>query len=121
MSVRLMLRRSLPGSGRAVRDHIRRGDQIVQVIEARWGVDHPHQWKMKHVRWYLDVGTAELATSTRYDHWRTVRALLASMGRLRDWEPRLRGPWCHRSGQAGRGAGGRPPKLPHRAIRRREV
>lgn len=112
MSIKLMLRRALPGSSRAVRDHIRRGEQIAAAIEARWGVDHPHRWQMKHVRWYLDAGTVNLSAATRYDHWRTIRALIAVMGRLDDWGPRLRGPWFYKSGQKGRGVAGRPPKLP---------
>lgn len=115
MSIELMLRRALPGSNRAVREHIRRGEQIATAIAGRWGVNHPHRWKMKHVRWYCQTATADLSAATRYDHWRTTRALLAVMGRLEDWEPRLRGPWFYRTGKKGRGRAGRPPKLPRRA------
>ena len=71
MSIDLMLRRALPGSNRAVREHIRRGEQIATAIAERWGVNHPHRWKMKHVRWYCQIATADLSTATRYDHWRT--------------------------------------------------
>lgn len=111
MSIELMLRRALPGSSRAVRNHIRRGEQIAAAIAERWRVDHPHRWKMKHVQWYLNAATADLSAATRYDHWRTIRALLSVMGRLEDWEPRLRGPWCYKTGSQGSGRGGRPPKL----------
>lgn len=68
---------------------------------------------MKHVRWYLQVATADLSPATRYDHWRSIRALLAAMRKLHDWEPRLQGPWFYKTGQKGPGGAGRPPKLPH--------
>lgn len=115
-SIHQILRRAQPGSSGAVRDHIRRGERIAAAIAERWGADHPHHWRLKHVRWYLECSSHQLSPATRYDHWRTVRALLAALGRLPDWEPRLRGPWRRRDGVSRpRGRGGRPAKLANRA------
>lgn len=115
-SIHQILRRAQPGSSGAVHDHIRRSKRIAAAIEGRWGVDHPHQWRLKHVRWYLERSCRHLTPATRYDHWRTIRVLLAAMGRLPNWEPRLRGPWCSKDGISHpRSRRGRPPKLANRA------
>ena len=112
-----IIRRAQPGSTSAVKAHIKRAEQISDELALRWGAQHrhPHHWKLKHIRWYLQVGCSELSAATQYDHWRTVRVVLAAIGRWPTWEPRLRGPWCHRTGRPGDGAGGRPVKLAHRS------
>lgn len=111
----LLLRRAQPGTARALKRHINRGERIRALIETRWGRNHPNGWKAKHVRWYLETQTEGLANSTRYEHWLTVEVILAAIGRLEDWEPLLKGTWCHKTGRAGKGPGGRPPKRAHRA------
>jgi hypothetical protein len=112
-----LLERAQPGSRRAVQVHIRRGRAIAACIEQRWGAIGPRQWRLKHVRWYLEVAAADLSAPTQYDHWRTVRVIIAAIGRLTDWAPRLHGSWQHRTGKPGQGSGGRPPKLVHSARR----
>ena len=115
-SIHQILRRAQPGSSRAVHYHIRRGERIAAAIAERWRRDHPHQWRLKHVRWYLEYHSRHLTPATRYDHWRTMRVLLAAMGRLPHWEPRLRGPWCRKDGMTQpKSRVGRPPKLANRA------
>ena len=109
-----LLRRSMPGASRTVQRHTRRADQIGAVIWRRWHVI-PAQWQVKHLRWYLTHETRELAASSRYDHWRTVRALVAALDRLEDWQPHFRGPWIRPTGDAtplDRRQGGRPARLP---------
>lgn len=115
-SIEQILRRAQPGSSTAVKSHIARARQISAAIETRWGTGHahPHHWRLKHVRWYLQEECRDLAAATRYDHWRTLRALLAALGRWQAWAPRLKGPWCYRTGRPGSGPGGRPAKLAHR-------
>ena len=104
----------MPGKTRSVQRHTRRADQIGAVIWRRWQVI-PAQWQVKHLRWYLSHETRDLAPASRYDHWRTVRALIAALGRLDDWLPLLRGPWLRPTGDASksnRHLGGRPARLP---------
>lgn len=115
-SISQILRRAQPGSSTAVKGHIARATQISAAIGARWGAGHahPYHWRLKHVRWYLQEECRDLATATRYDHWRTLRVVLSALGRWPDWEPRLRGPWCYRTGKPGNGPGGRPARLPFR-------
>lgn len=113
--VTVLLERAQPGARRAVRAHQRRALRLALLIEERWGVRSPRGWRAKHVRWALEHGLAGAAPATRYDYWRTARALAAALGRWPDWEPYLRGPWTRPDGRprAPRGAGGRPPKLAH--------
>jgi len=109
-----LLRHSMPGKTRSVQRHTRRADQIGDLIWRRWQVI-PEQWQVKHLRWYLSHETRDLAPASRYDHWRTVRALVAALGRLDDWLPHLRGPWLRPTGDASkpnRHLGGRPARLP---------
>ena len=109
-----LLRHSMPGATRSVQRHTRRADLIGALIWRRWQVV-PAQWQAKHLRWYLERETRVLAPSSRYDHWRTVRALAAALEKLDDWHPHLRGPWLRPTGDAkrmNRHQGGRPTKLP---------
>lgn len=112
-SIDQILRRSQPGTSGAVKGHISRARQISEAIGARWGAAHahPYHWRLKHVRWYLEAECRGLAPATRHDHWRTIRAVLSVLGKWPGWRPRLKGPWCHRTGRAGNGPGGRPAKL----------
>ena len=116
-SISQILRRAQPGSADAVKGHIARAMQISTAIGVRWGAGraHPYHWRIKHVRWYLQEECRELAAATRYDHWRTLRVVLSAIGKWSDWRPRLKGPWCYRTGKPGTGPGGRPAKLPYRA------
>ncbi|MCA9860888.1 MAG: hypothetical protein KC438_14260, partial [Thermomicrobiales bacterium] len=50
-----MLVRRLPGSRHgSVRAHLQRAERIAESIWRRWQVG-PHQWQVKHLRWYLSV------------------------------------------------------------------
>ena len=117
ISILKILIRAQPGERKVIEVHARRAEQVARAIGQRWGSGfaHPYHWRLKHVRWYLQIECQSLAPATRHDHWRTIRVVLAAIGRLPDWEPRLRGPWCYKSGQRGTGIGGRPAKLAHRA------
>jgi hypothetical protein len=74
-----------------------RGEHAAEVIWRRWQVG-PHQWQVKHLRWYLEHRTVSMKPSTRYRHWLTVRALVYALGRSDDWLPRLRGDWIRPTG-----------------------
>lgn len=105
----LMLVKAQPGARSSVRKHMARGRVIAEKIAERFPeCQHPRQWRAKHLRWYLEAACARLSSATRYDHWRTVRVLAAALGRFRDWEPWLQGPWVRG------GVGGRAPKLARR-------
>lgn len=126
MRIDVLLRRAQPGSHRSVQQHIRRAQRLHDLIAERFGVHEPYQYRAKHLRYALELGTAGLAPSSRYDYYRTARALAAIVGHWPDWEPHLRGPWTSPHGRAPRktGAlksiGGRPPKLANH-IRRKPV
>lgn len=105
MGVAILLERAIPGAKASIRGHIERGERIARAIQDRFGIREPSQWRVKHLRWVLERWAAGLSASSRYDYWRTARALASALGRWPDWEPHLSGPWQRR------GTGGRPAKL----------
>lgn len=111
-----LLVRAQPGTRRAVAAHIRRAEHLVELVESRYGIGSPWQWRVHQLRWALEVGLRDLAPATRYHYYRTARACAAALGHWPDWQPHLRGPWCSPSGETpARTSRGRPPKLAHRA------
>ncbi|AUM01336.1 hypothetical protein B4966_15105 [Rhodocyclaceae bacterium] len=105
MGVAIFLERAIPGAKASIRGHIERGERIARAIKDRFGVGEPRQWRAKHLRWALERWTNGLSASSRYDYWRTARAMASALGHWPDWEPHLRGPWQRQ------GRGGRPAKL----------
>ena len=107
----LLLRR-LPGPrATTVREHLERARQIGRSLYRRWQIG-PYQWRVKHVRHYLEHQTGGFEPSTRYRHWLTTRLLCLALQRA-DWLPRLRGPWERPTGEEQRPVfGGRPSKRP---------
>ncbi len=113
--IRTLLDRIGPGRRRAVEEHKRRGEHIAAMIRERFGIRSVWQWRVKHVRWALEVGLRDLAPATRYRYFLTARYVAAALGRWADWEPHLHGPWTDPRGDGSRrGPGGRPPRLPKR-------
>lgn len=111
-----LLHKSLPGSQSAVKTHQRCGARIALAIWTRFAVK-PHKWQCKHVRWYLVECTRSLSATTRYDHWRTLRALLSAKGKLQHWGRHLHGSWMRKDNQECQvAATGRPAKLPGKSI-----
>lgn len=108
-----LLARSLPGTRRgSVRAHVMRAGTLSEAIWTRWHV-LPAEWRAKHLRWFLEVYVRCLAPTSRYDYYRTARALATALGRWSDWEPHLRGPWMRPTGESGKlRQTGRPAKLP---------
>ena len=111
-SAKALLVRRLPGSRRgSVRAHLQRAERITDKIWRRWQVG-PHQWQVKHLRWYLTTQTNSFTPGTRYRYWLTIRALIYALGREEHWLVQLQGPWLRPTGQAGNLKLGRPAKLP---------
>ena len=112
VKARGLLVRRLPGPRRTtVRAHLRRAERIAESIYRRWHIG-PHQWQVKHVRWYLEHATRDLKPNTRYRHWLTIRLLGMALGKETDWQPHLVGPWLRPTGEAGVLKIGRPIRRP---------
>lgn len=106
-SVEKLLIKAQPGCKVTIREHIERGERILQAIQARFPeVKNVHGLRAKHARWVLHVWCTSQGHSptTRYHYFRTIRAIAAALGRWDDWKPYVNGPWV-RTGQ------GRQPKL----------
>lgn len=102
-----LLRSAHPGAHQTVTGHVARGARIAAAIKSRWGLQTARQWQAKHMRWILErwCPSQGFSSATRYDYWRTVRALAAALRRWSNWQPYLHGPWEQI------GIGGRRPKL----------
>ena len=88
-----LLIRRLPGArGTTVRAHLHRARVIASDVYRRWQLG-PYQWRVKHLRWYLEHRTNRFERSARYRYWLTVRVLVIALDKDADWLPRLRGPW----------------------------
>ena len=111
-TIRRILDRAQPGPRRSVADHVRRGELIQGAIAEHWGITSPRQWRVKHLRWYLE--TLDRSPVTRYHHYRSIRAIMSAMGRWQNVEPFLRGPWMRPDGRTGAHGTGRPAHLAHR-------
>ena len=112
---RSLLERSQPGPRKtSVAAHLVRVSLIADAIWRRFNVG-PYQWRAKHLRWYLDRQCADLAATTRYDRWRTIRAAIVALGQHENFAPFLKGPWLRPTGDGKTPlAVGRPAKLPGR-------
>ncbi|MCF7997249.1 MAG: hypothetical protein K9L32_09625 [Chromatiaceae bacterium] len=120
-AIRRLLERAQPGSAGGIAQHIRRGERLAVLIQTRWGLQCPEQWRAKHLRWVLERGLMDLSPASRYHYYRTARVLAATLGHWPAWEAALRGPWMHPAGlgtpetRDAAARGGRLPKLAHRA------
>lgn len=88
-----LLERGLSGQPRNVHAERDRAARVAALIWRQWAVG-PRQWECKHVRWYLEHGTADSAPWTRYRYWLTVERLLYRIGKYDAWRVQLSGPWC---------------------------
>ena len=78
----------MPVFARILTVRLHRAERIGEAIWRRWQVAPAH-WQVKQVRWYLEYHCRDLAPSSRYDHWRTVRALLHALAKAENWLPHL--------------------------------
>jgi hypothetical protein len=86
----------LRGSAHTKNRHIMQATCIQQAIAERWQRNHPEQWKLKHIHWYLDIHLKNSSQETRYRYWLTLQVIIQRLGKTRDWEPRLQGNWISR-------------------------
>lgn len=107
MDFEMLLKRSLPVRPATLTGIVYRCNVISLHIKERFGVDEPYQYKVKHLRWFLENKAMKMSPATRLDYGRTVRSLAAALGHWQDWQIHLRGPWLLEGK-------GRPPKLPRR-------
>ncbi len=91
-AVQGMLKRSLSGSPTSAQEHLGRAQLIAERIWQRWHVG-PWQWRLKHVRWFLERRTGHLRPGTRYKYWLTMVKVLEARKKADAWRGALAGPW----------------------------
>ncbi len=72
--------------------HLGRARLIAERIWRRWHVG-PWQWRLKHVRWFLERRTAHLRPWARYKYWLTMLKVLEARKKAGPWRRPLDGPW----------------------------
>lgn len=68
-----------------------RASRIGQEIFLRFNIQ-PANWQLKHVRWFLNEYSKTMASSTRYNHWCSLRLMLQALGKD-IWLTQLQGTW----------------------------
>jgi hypothetical protein len=71
---------------------------IAEVVYKRWHIG-VYQLQAKHCRWFLEVYLIDCAPGTKYRYYLRLREILTGLGKYRDWEPLLRGPWTNPEGR----------------------
>lgn len=105
----ISLVKSQPRKAHTIKAHAQRLTRMRRLIERRFGIKYPQQWRAKHVRWLMKDGLGDISPATAYDYWLTSRWILEMRGVYEDWEPHLRGPWLNPKGKIRpKGQGGKP-------------
>ncbi len=79
------LKRKLSGNRKIrVKEHRARAKQVAVVLWLRFQVG-PYQYQFKHMHWYMDVYTKDLAPNTRYRHLITVRNIIQVLKKNAKW------------------------------------
>jgi len=100
------------------REDRKRMERILRKIYHRFPNEAERHLQVKHLRWFLEHGSAANTATTRYRHWCDIRFFCGLLEKP-NWLAHLRGPWQYRNGikpdkaeLAKRHPGGRPPRKP---------
>jgi len=83
----LFLSGVLSGSPSSKKRHLNQAIAMQKAIQERWHNATPWKWKLKHVKWFLNVFLANHAPSTRYRYVLTTQLILKRMDK--NWGPLL--------------------------------
>ena len=90
-----LLNRKLKGNRHTrVREHTRRAQNIAAIIWRQFQVG-PYQYRVKHLRWYLETQTTHLKPATRYRYWLTTKNITWALHKEADWLALLQGLWVN--------------------------
>ena len=80
-----LLNRKIKGNRQTrVKEHLNRARCIATAIWARFQVG-PYQYKLKHLRWYMEVCTRNLAPNTCYRYWLTIKKIVHALDKNAGW------------------------------------
>lgn len=94
-----LARKAMTGNAKHKKLYQGRAAAIGEAIYRKFQVG-PTKWRTKQILWFFQVycERQQYAPATQYDYWRACRAVLEALGRYKELEPNLRGPWMTRTG-----------------------
>lgn len=94
-----LARKAMTGNSKHKKLYQGRAATIGEAIYRKFQVG-PTKWRTKHLLWFFEqhLPHKQYKPSTNYDYWRACRAVLEGLGRYKELEPNLRGPWMTRTG-----------------------
>lgn len=91
--IEMFLNGVLTGGAETRKRELGQAKKIHEALREHWNLDHPEQWRLKHLRWFLEAHQKPTPPETRYRYWLTVVKIMKRRQKEADWTPRLQGPW----------------------------
>ena len=82
----LFLEGVLAGSQATRLRHIKQAKMIQIAILQRWQRSNPWTWRLKHIRWLLDIHLKKYSHSTRYYYYLTAQLIIKRLGKDKSWQ-----------------------------------
>lgn len=82
--IELFLSGVLTGSHATRKRHLRQAKIIHIAIAQRWQQSNPWTWKRKHLLWFMNHQSKNLANTTRYRYGLTIKLIVLRLGK--SWE-----------------------------------
>lgn len=89
----LFISGGLTGAPTSRKRDLMQAEKIHEALAEHWGLHHPAQWRVKHLRWFLAEHLKFASSDTRYRYWLTVKKIITQLKKEEDWTPLLKGPW----------------------------
>lgn len=85
-----LLNRKIPGNRQTkVKEHTRRAKRIAGTIWNRFQVG-PYQYKLKHLKWYMDTQIQHLKPATQYRYGLTINSIVLALNKGPHWTNQLK-------------------------------
>lgn len=95
-----LARRAMTGDAKRKKKYQGRAATMGEAIYRKFQVG-PTKWRTKHVLWFFEqyCEHKQYKPATQNDYWHACVAVLHGLGRYKDLEPNLQGPWMTRTGK----------------------
>lgn len=86
----LFLKGVLTGSQSTQERHVNQAKIIQSAIQRRWQHSNPWRWKLKHIRWFLEIHLREHANSSKYYYYLSMQLIAKRLGKEALWRLRIK-------------------------------